>query len=118
MKLIDLPYVMIRCLILTIIIEVGIALIIGYRKKDLINVLLANILTNPVVTSVPVYFNVKFGVQSRNICLLMLELMVLIVEGFIYKKYLKNRKINPYVLSLILNGSSYLIGEIINYVIY
>lgn len=118
MRLSDLPYVMLLCLGVTIVIEVGVAFIIGYRKKDLINILLANVLTNPIVSSVPVYFNVKYSVSARNICLIILELMVLVVEGFIYHKYLKNRKINPYILSIILNASSYLIGELINYIIY
>ena len=36
-------------LILTIIIEAGLALIIGLRKKDLLLVALVNIITNPAV---------------------------------------------------------------------
>lgn len=115
MRLSDLPYVMVKCLVFTIIIEVTIAFILGHRKKDLLNVLLVNILTNPIVSSVPVYFNVKFGLKYRNISLFVLELLVLVVEGFIYKKYLNRKKINPYLLSLILNGASYFIGVIINY---
>ena len=115
MSISDLPFIMIKCLILTIIIECLIAFILRYRKRDLLNVLLVNIFTNPIVTSIPVYFNVKFGVLGRNISLLVLELIVLIVEGFIYKKYLNNREINPYLLSIILNGSSFLLGELINY---
>ncbi len=115
MKISDLPYIALRCLILTIIVECLIAFILGYRKKDLLNILLANAITNPIVSTIPVYVNVKYGLLYRNICLLVLELLVLIVEGYIYKKYLKNRKINPYILSLILNISSYLIGMIINY---
>lgn len=115
MRLSDLPYVMVKCLVFTIIIEVSIAFLLGYRKKDLLNVLLVNILTNPIVSSVPVYFNVKFGLKYRNISLFVLELLVLVIEGFIYKKYLNRKKINPYLLSLILNGASYFIGVIINY---
>ena len=115
MKISDLPYVAIRCLVLTIIIECLVAFVIGYRKKDLLNILLVNFITNPIVSTIPVYFNVKYGVIPRNICLFVLELMVLIVEGYLYKKYLKYKKVNPYILSLILNLSSYLIGVIINY---
>jgi hypothetical protein len=115
MSINELPLIMLRCLILTIIIEIVISLILGYRKKDLLNVLLVNIITNPIVTSVPVYFNVNYGLKYRNISLLILELLVLVVEGFIYKKYLEKRNINPYILSFILNASSFLIGEIINY---
>ena len=105
---------MAKCLILTILIETLVAFILGYRKKDLLNVILVNILTNPIVVTVPVYFNVKYGINERNICLLVLELLTLFIEGFIYKKYMNKRNINLYLLSLILNSSSYVLGIFIN----
>ena len=52
----DLPKVMLICLVMTIVIECGIAIILGYREKDLLNVLLVNLLTNPIVSTLPVYF--------------------------------------------------------------
>lgn len=110
----DLPRVMVICLVFTILIESGIALIIGYRKRDLLNVLLVNCLTNPIVSSVPVYFNYHYGLKSRNIVLLILEIITFVVEGFIYVKVLKRRKINGFILSLILNLSSYFIGLLIS----
>ena len=118
MSISDLPRVMIICLLCTIVIECGIALILGYRKKDLLNVLLVNLLTNPVVSSVPVYFNYHYGLKSRNIVLLILEIVTLLVEGFIYVKVLKRRKINGFLLSLILNLSSYLIGLLISPIVF
>lgn len=118
MRIADLPYIMIQCLLVTVLIECTVAFILKYRKKDLLNVLLVNILTNPLVVTIPVFFNIKFGVTGRNISLIVLELLVLIVEGLIYNKYITRRKINPFVLSLILNMSSYLIGEVINYLVY
>ena len=113
----DLPLIMLRCLILTIIIEVIIGLILKIKnKKDILNIILANIITNPIVVSIPVYINIKFGLLERNICLIILEILTLFVEEFIYKKVLNYKKINPYLISLIINMSSYLIGEIINYI--
>ena len=106
-------FIMIRCLILTILIETSIGYIMGYRKKDLLNILLVNVMTNPLVTSVPVYFNFFYGVMCRNIVLLILEVLTIIIEGIIYKKYLERKKINGICLSLLLNASSYLIGVII-----
>ena len=112
----NLPYIMIRSLVLTIIIEVFVALILKVRnKKDLINITLANIVTNPLVVSIPVYFNIKYGVLERNIVLCILEIGTVFIEGLIYMKVLDYKRINPFVLSLILNLSSYLIGEAINY---
>ena len=114
----DLPKVMLICLVMTIVIECGIAIILGYRKKDLLNVLLVNLLTNPVVSTLPVYFNYYHGLRARNICLYILEVLVLIIEGFIYVKVLKRRKINGFLLSLILNASSYFLGLLLNEIIY
>ena len=118
MRVSDLPKVMLICLGCTVIIECGVALILGYRKKDLLNVLLVNMLTNPIVSSVPVFFNYHYGLRARNIVLTILEILTLFVEGFIYVKVLKRRKINGFILSLILNLSSYLLGLVINSIIY
>lgn len=115
MRLVELPYIMARCLILTVLIETTIAFILGYRKKDLINVILVNVITNPIVVMIPVYFNIKYGIMERHISLAILEVLTLFVEGFIYSRFLQKKKLNPYLLSLILNFASYIIGVIINY---
>lgn len=114
----DIPIVMVRSLIITLVVECLFAFLLGYRKKDLLNVLLVNILTNPLVNSITIMINVYYGVRYRNIALLVLEILALVVEGMIYSKYLEKRKINGYLLSLILNASSYLIGIWINNLIY
>ena len=46
--------------------------------------------------------------------IIVLEIITVITEGFIYSKVLDFKKINPYILSIILNLGSYLIGEVIN----
>ena len=115
MKINELPYIMFKCLIFTIIIEVIIGLIIGIRnKKDILNVVLVNIFTNPLVSSIPILVYIKFGYTYEMISLLILELFAIFSEGFIYSKVLKYKKINPYIISLILNISSYGIGLLIN----
>ena len=54
----DLPIIMVKCLLCTIIIEVIVGLIIGIRdKKYIINITLVNVLTNPVVVSLPIYID-------------------------------------------------------------
>lgn len=105
---------MIICLVCTVIIEEGVACFLKVRdKKDLLNIALVNILTNPLVVSVSLYVHVYHGNYYYRISMIILEIMVLFIEGFIYKKVLK-REINPYILSLILNASSYGLGLIIN----
>ena len=114
----DLPKVMLISLTITLIIEISIAFILRYRGKDLLNVLLVNVLTNPLLNSSIVAINYFYGLKARNIFLYIFEILVVIVEGAIYQKYLEKRKINGYLLSLILNASSYIIGLIINKIIF
>ncbi len=118
MRISEMPVVLLRCLIITIVVECGMAIILGYRKRDLLNVLLVNVLTNPLLNSLVIYVNVYYGLKWRSITLYTLEVIALLVEGLIYQKYLEKRKLNGYLLSLILNISSYVIGLIINYIIY
>ena len=116
MSINELPMIMTRCLILTIIIELVGGLILGIRnKKDIINVILVNIVTNPIVVSIPILVYLYFGYDYERLSLYILEVITLFVEGFIYLKVLNYKKINPFLISLILNLSSYLIGELINY---
>lgn len=111
----NLPLLMLRCLLLTIIIELILALILGIRdKKDIINVVLVNIITNPIVVLTPIIIYLKFGAIISRISLIILEILTVLVEGLIYKKVLKFNKINGLLLSLILNLASFLIGELIN----
>ena len=54
---------MIICLVATILIECIVAILLRIRnKKDIINIILANILTNPLVVSIPVYLNILYGI--------------------------------------------------------
>ena len=110
----DLPIIMVRCLLVTIVVEIVVGIICGIRdKKDILNVLLVNVLTNPLVVSLPIFIMIRYGIRARYISLIVLEVLTVIIEGFIYKKVLKYMKINPYILSLILNLGSYFIGELI-----
>ena len=114
----DLPKVMLISFTCTVIIEISIAFILKYRGKDLLNVFLVNLLTNPLLNSIVVAINYYYGLKVRNISLYILEVIVLLVEGFIYYKYLNRKKINGFLLSLILNIASYGLGLLINKIIY
>lgn len=113
MRLDGIPYYMLRSLIITALIEVLLAFILSKRKRDLINVILANMITNPLVVTIPIYFGLISGVRYSNISLLLLELITVLIEGLLYKKYNSNR-VNPWVLSTILNISSFCLGSLIN----
>ena len=106
--------ILIICLLSTIVIELLFALLLGVRKKiDIVNIILVNILTNPIVSTLPLFINIRYGIKARNITLVVLEVATVLIEGFIYKKYLNYKKINPYLLSFILNCASYFLGLII-----
>ena len=113
-----LPQIMLFCLISTIIIELIVAYILKVKnKKDFINIVLVNIVTNPIVSSLPYILYLIYGIKYRIISLIILEVWAFITEGIIYKKYLNYKKMNSFILSLILNISSYLIGLIIDLLI-
>ncbi len=111
----DLPIYIGFSLVVTVVIEVLGSLILGVRKKkDILNVILVNVLTNPVVVISSFLVNIFGGLVLRNGVLLVLEVLVVIVEGLIYKKYLEFSKIKPFVLSGILNLVSWGLGVLIN----
>lgn len=118
MNINELPLIMLICLSSTIVIELIMSLLLGIRnKKDILNVILVNIMTNPLIVSILMYitYNRLFNI---TISIIILEILVILTEGFTYKKVLTFDKINPYVLSLILNISSYFIGGLLNNIIY
>lgn len=111
--------IMIICLVVTLFTEILMACILKTKnKKDYLNIILVNTLTNPLVVTIPFYINIKYGLKYRNLVLYILEILAVVLEGYIYQKYLTNKKMNPYLFSLILNISSYIVGLIVNYIIY
>lgn len=94
------------------------ALILKYRKTDILIVFLVNILTNPLLNSIVNFIELSCGRNGRRIVLVLGEVLVLIIEGFIYKYSLDRKKINPFLLSLILNGISLGIGLLLDYFIW
>ena len=110
----QLPYLMLRSLVLTIVIETILAFILKVRKLDLLIVVLVNIMTNPIVTSVSYTINIIYGLKMRHIAMVFLELFAVISEAIVYKKSLEYKKIKPLVLSVMLNSTSFLLGILIN----
>lgn len=118
MNINELPLIMLICLSSTIVIELIMSLLLGIRnKKDILNVILVNIMTNSLVVSILIYITYN-RLFNTTISIIILETLVILTEGFTYKKVLTFDKINPYVLSLILNISSYFIGGLLNNIIY
>ena len=107
----------IKCLIITLVIELFVGLVITRKKEYIPMFILVNILTNPLLSAILFYININYGLDLRRIAWFILEIIVVIVEGLIYKKAFDDLKINPLFLSLILNLSSIIFGELIDYYI-
>jgi len=101
------------CLVLTILVE-GMVIFIKYGLKDYIYYsLLCNVLTNPMLNLL-LYLLVRgFGSEVYIEALIILEIVVVIVEAYVYKILCNFSKKEVLKLSLLLNFSSYLSGIII-----
>jgi hypothetical protein len=99
-------------LILTIVFETGFYLLIGKRnKKDLLLVVLVNVLTNPVV--VTLYWLATLHTSwSYVVTVTPLELFAVLTEGFYYKRYGQDFS-QPYLFSVAANMFSYGAGELL-----
>lgn len=114
-----LPKYIVVSLICTIIIELIISFLLQVKsKKDYVNIILVNAITNPIVVVFPYVLSLYLGIYYRYISLIILEISTVLVEGYIYKKTLKYNRINYYKLSLFLNICSYFIGIILNRILY
>lgn len=97
---------------LTVAIELAFCLICKVRGvHDILLVVLVNILTNPpvVLTHNIIRLNTKFSLLATVV---ILELLVVIIEGFSYKYCAKNIK-HPFALSISANAVSYFSGLLI-----
>lgn len=101
-------------LILTIFIELLIAILIGIRKKnDIITIIAVNTLTNPIVVfTANLLNNFKIVLLYWSVVIIM-EFIVIFIEGKIYEKILKYKKISGFRLSFINNAISFGFGLII-----
>ena len=103
-------------LFLTLILEISLAAIAKVRdEENLTTIMWVNVLTNPVVVFTANMISIIFdNYFITRAVVYFLEIMVVFVEGYLFKKYLKDIKINPYFFALYLNGISFFTGEIIN----
>ena len=103
--------ILLLCLLLTLLLETGLALILGMReKKDLLNEILANVLTNPVAVTLSQLALTFLPRGGYIAAVAAAELAALLTEGFLYRRYLVFRRVPPFMLSLILNCFSFGVG--------
>lgn len=106
---------LVKSLALTLILELAGAGILGMRKwRDFLLVALVNILTNPLLGLILDGIYLGQGRYPGWYIILPLEAAVVITEGLLYRGRLVYRKIKPFLLSLLLNGISYLGGVMVS----
>ena len=100
-------------LLLTCIFE-GITIYLIFRKREYIYYsFLCNMLTNPAVNLILIFSYKIFGHNSYYISLIFLELMVVVVEAYIYLLLCNFRMQKALLLSLLLNSISYALGVVL-----
>lgn len=101
------------CLILTIVVELFVARLLGINnKQELLIIIAAQIFTNPIavfITSACIDWTAD-SAQYYG-CVVAVELAVIIVEGLIYK--LKGVSSAPWRLSILCNLASVSVGFLI-----
>jgi hypothetical protein len=101
-------------LVLTFILETGFYLAVFNKKctgKDLLLVVLVNIITNPVVV-LSYWLATLYTDLNAVIIIVPLEVFAILTEGYYYKKYGQNFK-RPFLFSLAANLFSYGTGLLI-----
>lgn len=118
MRLNDILLIMLYCLGVTIVTESALAFLLGVRRKaDQLIVLLVNVMTNPLLVSLGYLIQLRFGLREYRISLIVMEIAVVAVEGWVYKVFLSHHK-RPFLLSLALNAGSFLIGLGLNALLF
>ena len=101
-------------LTIVLVVETAVAILFGARKaKDISTVMLVNILTNPPVVLSGLAMAMFINSFEKPL-LYVIEVIVFLLEGFIYSKCKTFGTKNPYLISLVLNFTSFALGELIN----
>ena len=88
---------------LTLLIEVSVAYLWGLRKRELLTVFMANLMTNPLAVAL----------HLTGIPQIPIEVGVVLAEGVAYSLHFDRR---PWLLALVSNGLSWGIGLLLNHI--
>ncbi len=103
-----------RNLAIVLITEPLLGFIAGAKSvKKIITVMLANVITNPLVVLSALSLTV-FCSRLQPTGLFILEVLAVFSEGLMFSKFKTFDKKNPYIISLALNCASFTAGELIN----
>lgn len=103
-------------LFITLIIEVPIVFFLAYyiyRKTEKFNIILSGIIAS-TLTLPYFWFILPSYISNRSFFIIIGELVIILVEAFIYHKFLKLKFMQAFFVSLIANIVSMSMGLIIN----
>jgi hypothetical protein len=102
---------LIVALVLTVVLEVLIAILFNYRKKSEISIIvLINIITNPLLNYL-LAVNNYFNWLSINIfILILLEIIVVMVEWLFLRYAIRKNSKKLFLLSVVMNATSFIVG--------
>ena len=109
------PVKLVFALLLTEALEVPVCLLFGLRRKDLLIVLLANLLTNPAV-NVLYLLSVLYTPLPRVLVIAVLEVSAIVTEWLIYRSLTEAK--HPFWMSLVANAVSYGVGLLLTTVLF
>lgn len=113
-KMTNLIYRLALALILTIIIELAVALAAGIRgRKNMECIALVNVITNPLFNYLLICYFFITRTAIRNEFILIAEMLIVIAEYHLLKNALRQTRSKVFILSLLMNCSSYMAGLII-----
>jgi hypothetical protein len=101
-------------LLITQVVEISIALILGFRKKTEIAVITCiNLITNPILNYLLLANYQLAYVKINLLIIIFLELIVVIVEWRMLVYSIQQKSIKLFILSLAMNFFSYISGILI-----
>lgn len=100
--------------LLTLIIELGVAYVLGYRSKKKLRIFLfVNLITHPLL-SYFLWINLNLLIiQVNYLSLIALEIVVVILESLLLRLGLKDKYLNLLIASVCMNSVSFLFGLVI-----
>jgi CHASE2 domain-containing sensor protein len=118
MRINDIPLAMLLCLVSTVLIECLLALLWKVRRpRDLVIVALVNVATNPMLVSLCYGAAFWMGPSYYYPVMVVLEILVFLIEGCVYSRFLPKQK-HPFLLSLSLNVGSIILGYGVNHLFF
>ena len=101
-------------LILTLIIELSVAYVFGFRnKKSIITIIFANLITHPLLCYFLWMNSVIFIIPINYISIIVLEILVALLESALLFLALKQNYLDMLKLSFGINMASFFVGLLI-----